>query len=87
MEDATITELEVFSTNGRCYSVFGVFDGHGGSEVSRFVANHFVEELKKNASFQQGDIAKALEQNFRRMDELLESSHTELNEIRKASNG
>jgi hypothetical protein len=50
-----------------------------GSEVSRFVANHFVEELKKNASFQQGDIAKALEQNFRRMDELLESSHTELN--------
>ena len=34
MEDATITELEEFSTNGRCYSVFGVFDGHGGKKVA-----------------------------------------------------
>ena len=25
--------------------VFGVFDGHGGKEISKFVSNHFLEEL------------------------------------------
>lgn len=60
-----------------------------GSEVSRFVANHFIEELKNNVAFKQGDVAKALEQNFKRMDELLltEEAHKELNEIRKNLTG
>ena len=28
--------------------VFGVFDGHGGKEISKFVSNHFLEELVAN---------------------------------------
>jgi len=36
-------------------SVFGVFDGHGGCEVSRFTAKHFVYELMNNERFKKGD--------------------------------
>lgn len=36
MEDATITELEVVSESGKSYCVFGVFDGHGGTNSCEF---------------------------------------------------
>lgn len=32
-------------------SVFGVFDGHGGKEVAKFVKEHFCAELLKNKNF------------------------------------
>ena len=40
MEDAHFHEL-----NNTNYDIFGVFDGHGGKEVSLFVKNHFVKEF------------------------------------------
>ena len=33
------------------FSLFAVFDGHGGSEVAKFCGAHFVEELKADPSF------------------------------------
>lgn len=41
MEDAKITELEIPEHPG--LSLFAVFDGHGGAEVSRYVAKHFLQ--------------------------------------------
>ena len=32
-------------------SVFGVFDGHGGKEVSIWVKEHFIDELLKLSEF------------------------------------
>lgn len=44
MEDARIAEVQITGMNGKVYSVFGVFDGHGGTcafdvgtEVSKYV--------------------------------------------------
>ena len=45
-------------------SCYGVFDGHGGSEVSKFVAKHFVKELIKQSAFKQKDYSAALKANF-----------------------
>ena len=45
MEDAHIAALDVVKGE---VSVFGVFDGHGGPEVAKFVEKHLVNELKKN---------------------------------------
>ena len=43
MEDAFVAEdLDMEGTRRRIY---GVFDGHGGAEVSRFVAKRFPEML------------------------------------------
>jgi len=44
-EDAHIAETNL-TPDGN--SIFAVFDGHGGKEVSIFVKNHFVKELVKS---------------------------------------
>jgi len=64
MEDAVITKLNLQPG----MSIFGVFDGHGGPEVSKFVAKFFIPELIKNQQYQMGYYDKALIENFRKMD-------------------
>lgn len=44
MEDSHICANEI---NGEDISIYGVFDGHGGKEVAKFVELHFVEEIVK----------------------------------------
>jgi len=46
-EDAHITAVDFVPG----FSLFAVFDGHGGSEVAKFCGAHFVEELKADPSF------------------------------------
>jgi serine/threonine protein phosphatase PrpC len=53
-------------------SIFGVFDGHGGKEVAKFVADKFIQEIIELESFKLRDYANSLRQAFHRMDELLE---------------
>lgn len=50
-EDSHIAALDV--ADG--VHVFGVFDGHGGKEVSIWVKKNFVSELKKLESFKSGN--------------------------------
>lgn len=90
MEDAHITQpfLRVDGAQGgivsaaltagwRGIGLFGVFDGHGGEHVAKFVERHLAEEL---CSFPVGfgpqgrnerDVSAALRETFHRMDELL----------------
>lgn len=51
--------------------IFGVFDGHGGEEVSIYVERYFVEELKKLEEFRSKQYEKCLSTLFRHIDELL----------------
>lgn len=67
MEDAHLCKFQIAPE----ISLFGVFDGHGGREVAKFVEKHFVEELLANESFKKGDYQKALHENFLRMDIML----------------
>ena len=67
MEDAAITKTDLTPE----ISLFGVFDGHGGKEVSYYVEKHFTEELLKNTNFIQGNYENALIETFLRMDDLL----------------
>eukprot|EP00358_Blepharisma_japonicum_P006536 CAMPEP_0202943876 /NCGR_PEP_ID=MMETSP1395-20130829/4482_1 /ASSEMBLY_ACC=CAM_ASM_000871 /TAXON_ID=5961 /ORGANISM="Blepharisma japonicum, Strain Stock R1072" /LENGTH=268 /DNA_ID=CAMNT_0049641917 /DNA_START=54 /DNA_END=857 /DNA_ORIENTATION=+ len=66
MEDAKITNL-TFDTSSE---IFGVYDGHGGSEVAEFVTRHLCQELLNNASYRQGRIDIALQETYLRLDEL-----------------
>lgn len=67
MEDAHILKSD-FAPD---VSLFGVFDGHGGREVSAYVEKHFLAELQKNQAFQQQKFEEALIQTFMKMDELM----------------
>jgi serine/threonine protein phosphatase PrpC len=70
MEDALVCEPN-FVNNKTDMHVFGVFDGHGGKEVSHFCHNHFAAELAKNKAFKKKDYDQALKETFMHMDEML----------------
>jgi serine/threonine protein phosphatase PrpC len=85
MEDAHLTDLDKGPNQNT--QIFAVFDGHGGSEVAKFVENHFTEELLKNENYLKNDIKKALEDNFLKMDTLMlekEGSEELLKEYQKS---
>jgi len=64
MEDSHIAHLDLTAD---CH-LFGVFDGHGGKEVAKYVKKHFCEYFKNNKSFQAGNIELALKETFMLMD-------------------
>ena len=63
--------------------VFGVFDGHGGKEISKFVSNHFLEELVANKNLA-SDMSLALKETFIKMDEIMQTKEG-IEEIKKYS--
>ena len=63
--------------------VFGVFDGHGGKEISKFVSNHFMEELLKNKNLS-SDMSLALKETFIKMDEIMQTKEG-VEELKKYS--
>ena len=68
MEDAHLNQL-----NNSHYDIFGVFDGHGGKEVSQFVKNHFIQEFMNNKNTKYENIPNSLIETFLKMDDLLKS--------------
>ena len=67
-EDAHVAVISL--EDKKHIDVFGVFDGHGGKEVSQFVSNHFAKELASNKNLDT-DMSKALKETFIKMDELM----------------
>jgi serine/threonine protein phosphatase PrpC len=47
MEDFVVYEPDI----SKDVSLFGILDGHGGSQVASFVQKNFVEQLIKNSNF------------------------------------
>lgn len=67
MEDAHICVPNVTDDN----SLFGVYDGHGGSEVALYCALHFSDTLKDLESYQDGNYETALKETFMAIDKEL----------------
>ena len=78
-EDAHIAAISQGDKND--IDIFGVFDGHGGKEISQFVSNHFTKELIDNKNLNK-DMPKALKETFIKMDELMQTSEG-IEEIKK----
>ena len=72
MEDTKLTHLSLEGYEH--LSLFGVFDGHGGDEVAKYVEKHFVQEFLKRGSLKEKDIGKALKETFIQMDLLLKTN-------------
>jgi protein phosphatase 1G len=79
MEDAHIAYLNMGSN--KTTHVFGVYDGHGGKEVSQFVKAHFCAELVANKGFN-NNLKGALVDTFFKMDELMLEQNGKI-ELRK----
>ena len=72
-EDSFLVKLNIGPNKST--HIFGIFDGHGGREVSKFISNHFVEEFLNNKNYKKGDIKQCLKETFLNLDKkLLEQS-------------
>ena len=72
-EDSILVKLNIGPNKST--HIFGIFDGHGGREVSKFISNHFVEEFLNNKNYNKGDIKQCLKETFLNLDKkLLEQS-------------
>ena len=78
-EDAHIAAIS--QGDKKDIDIFGVFDGHGGKEISQFVSNHFTKELIDNKNLNK-DMPKALRETFIKMDELMQTPEG-IEEIKK----
>lgn len=54
-------------------TVFGVFDGHGGAEVAKYVEQVFISTLITLKAFKDRSYEKALYECFLKMDEMIVS--------------
>lgn len=82
MEDAHIVDVNKDNNT----IVFGVFDGHGGKEVAKFVEAHFCQELYQNPNYREKNYEQALKETFLKMDELL-NNPTAKKELMEIKNG
>ena len=80
-EDAHLAEVS--KGEKKDIDVFGVFDGHGGKEISKFVSNHFLDELVKNKNLAT-NMELALKETFIKMDEIMQTKEG-IEEIKKYS--
>ncbi len=80
MEDSFLVKLNIGPKKST--HIFGIFDGHGGREVAKFVRDHFVEEFLKNENYEKGDIKTCLKETFLKLDKKLleEQSMQEMTE-------
>ena len=78
-EDAHVSAVSLGEKKN--IDVFGVFDGHGGKEISQFVSNHFAKELEINKNVGT-DMSLALKETFIKMDEIMQTPDS-IEEIKK----
>ena len=72
MEDAHIAKINLGPS--KTLNIFGVFDGHGGKEISQFVTHHFTKELIVNKNYLKGDLQSAIKDTFIKMDEIMQTN-------------
>jgi len=49
-------------------SLFAVFDGHGGTDISEHLRDNFAKELEKNEDYKTSNYKKALIDTFIKID-------------------
>jgi len=80
MEDAHISDIGVGPN--KQLNLFGVFDGHGGKEVSQFVKKCFTSEFLNSKSFKTGNYKVCLVETFLKMDDLMNENNGKI-ELKK----
>ena len=84
LEVSIIKELNLINQNSSI-SLFGIFDGHNGPEVSKYLSQHFIQFLTENINFINGNYKKSLEETFINLDESFRSLEVQ-QELSKYSN-
>ena len=75
-----ISIIKEFNLNGqdKNISLFGIFDGHNGPEVSKYLSLHFSQFLSENINFTNGNYKKSLEEIFINIDDSFRALQVQL---------
>ena len=66
MEDYAIHFLD--NGENKFMNIFGIFDGHGGREVPKYLSSHFLDVLNENKNFVAGKYKDAFSETFFELD-------------------
>ena len=72
LEISIIKEININNQNKNVL-LFGLFDGHNGLEVSKYLSLHFPQFFSENSNFINGNYKKSLEETFINLDDSLRS--------------
>ena len=76
-EISIIKEINLDNQN-KNISLFGLFDGHNGSEVSKYLSLHFSQFLLENNNYLNGNYEKSLIETFKNLDDSFRSLQVQL---------
>ena len=72
MEDFSYTNINFIDKENHKMSLFAIFDGHNGKNVSEFLHKNFAKTLKKNLEKSKFKIEESLGNSFIEIDRILE---------------
>jgi serine/threonine protein phosphatase PrpC len=83
MEDYNFYSIDIFQNSERKFDIFGIFDGHGGPEIAKYISTHFLDFLYSKTSFKEGKYNESLKETFIDIDNSLntEEGKKELEKI------
>ena len=83
--NAFISKLSQGEENN--YDIFCIIDGNKGNEVTKFVQNHFLNELLEEIKIKK-DVKIAIKESFLKMNKLMEGEQgmKEISDLRKKNN-
>ena len=67
MEDYEIDFLD--PVENKFMNIFGIFDGHGGREVPKYLKAHFMDYLNENKNFIEEKYKEGITETFFKLDE------------------
>ncbi|CAD8074687.1 unnamed protein product [Paramecium primaurelia] len=70
MEDAHLMKPNFIEN----ISLFAVFDGHGGSGISKFLADNFMNVLISQPAFEKMDFMQSLHDTFLQLDDMIKNN-------------
>ena len=77
MEVFTLRNTNLLEQNQNIF-LFGIFDGHNGSEIAKYLSLHFSQFLSENKNFINGDYKQALKETFINIDTSFRALETQL---------
>ena len=71
MEDYNFYSIDLVPNTNKKIDIFGIFDGHGGPEIAKYISSNFLNIFISNKSFKEGKYIESLKETFKEIDNSL----------------